>query len=270
MSEELNDLAKSAAQGVAEGLSKQIVPPVYPDLLKPATQQVGKALGTLAGVINVALSPLQAMVWGYERIGDWLAENLEEKLKGVSPDDIQTPNPAVAGPSLEALRFTANDVNLRELYANLIANAMNKNSSQLAHPGFVEIIKNLSTDEAIIFDFLASSIINPLVDVSIELDQDRGQHLLESNLMIIPPELDEKLDFRLNLSAAIVNLSRLGLIEIPSGMAYTKKSNYDTLKSQIMSRYNNRSDIIIEEKMLIMTDFGKQFKLACLSNTEPA
>jgi hypothetical protein len=50
---------------------------------------------------------------------------------------------AVAGPTIEALRFAADEPTLRELYASLLATSMTSSSRNKAHPAFVDIIKQL-------------------------------------------------------------------------------------------------------------------------------
>ncbi|HCN82981.1 MAG TPA: hypothetical protein DIT07_05075 [Sphingobacteriaceae bacterium] len=263
MNDELNDLAKAAAEGAAEGFGKSL-PPVYNDALQPAAKQVGKALGTLTGVINVALSPLQAMVWGYSKIADWLGITLEEKLKNVPPEDIKTPDPAVAGPSIEALRFAAEDLNLRDMYANLIAKSMNKHRSQEAHPGFVEVIKNLSSNDAILFKYLGGLQICPLVDVTIA-QPTGGSTPYQENVFIIPASLSSAIHGDYEYHAGINNLERLGLISIPFGKSYNMKEHYKDLKEQINSRTLPFDlKITITEKVLNLTPFGKLFLNVCV------
>ncbi|WP_368192497.1 hypothetical protein [Aeromonas sp. s8] len=48
------------------GLAKAV--PIYQDAIQPAAKEIGKALGTVAKTVNVALSPVSALVWGYEQI----------------------------------------------------------------------------------------------------------------------------------------------------------------------------------------------------------
>lgn len=265
MSDELNDLAKSAAQGAAEGFGKTVIPPIYPDLLQPATKQAGKALETLAGVINISLAPLQAMVWGYERISTWLSKSLEEKLQDVPAEKIQSPDPAVAGPSIEALRFAANDVNLRELYSNLISKSMNSDTRDLAHPAYVEIIKNLSANEAILFKTLSSMHTRPVIDVKRKLGKNDGYTLLESNVILLPKGTDALFSKGFVTSAGIINLLRLGLIDIPTGQAYTHKPHYEPLKQFINRGYQlTNLEIKLEEKVINLTVFGDQFKKVCI------
>lgn len=122
--------------------------PVYGDLIQPAAKEIGKSLGTLAKAINLTLAPVSALVWGYEKIGGFISSEMEKKLKDVPIENISTPNPVIAGATIEALRFVGSDDTLRELYTNLLASSMNLSKSDSAHPAFVEVIKQLSSSEA--------------------------------------------------------------------------------------------------------------------------
>src|SRR5690349_4676457 len=83
--------------------------PIYQDLAQPAVRQVGKALETVGKAINVALAPVGALVWGYEKCQDFISTKVADRLKDVPPEDIITPKPNVAGPAIEALRYTGHE-----------------------------------------------------------------------------------------------------------------------------------------------------------------
>ncbi len=264
MSDDLNKLAKAAAEGAAEGFGKSL-PPMYNDALQPLAKQTGKALGTLGGVINLALSPLQAMVWGYEKIGGWLSSALEEKLKKVPLDKVKTPDPAVAGPCIEALRFTAENIDLREMYANLIAKSMIVGTSHTAHPSFVEIIKNLSSDEALLFKLFTSRHSNPTIDIEMQLPDQIGTHIIERNAIIVDQFTRNRLNPLADISAGITNLERLGLITIPPSRTYVNRDLYKPLKEQFAARYEKSNiKLKFKERILEITPFGLIFKRACI------
>jgi hypothetical protein len=131
--------------------------PVYQDAIQPAARELGVALQTVVKTVHIALAPLSMLVWGYEKIGAYLEETLAEKLKHVPQEKILTPSPTVAGPILEALRFAGTEPDLRELYASLLATSMDVRTAEGAHPAFVDIIRQLSSDEARVLKFIASS-----------------------------------------------------------------------------------------------------------------
>ena len=140
--------AADAVKGLVEAV------PVYEDVLQPAAKEVGAGLQTIAKTIHIALAPVSALVWGYDKLKDYLEERLAEKLKNVPSEKLITPNPTVAVPVVESMRYTAHDPTLRELYSSLLASAMNIDTADNAHPAFVEMIRQMTPDEAKILKFI--------------------------------------------------------------------------------------------------------------------
>ncbi len=154
--------AADAVKGVAQAV------PIYQDALQPAAKEIGTALQTVAKTIHIALAPVSVLVWGYEQIRDFVNTKVAEKLKDVPPENIVTPKLNVAGPALEALRYTGHEETLRDMYANLLAASMDTRTATAAHPSFVEIIRQLTPDEARILRFLAEIKTVPLITVRAE------------------------------------------------------------------------------------------------------
>ncbi len=115
--------------------------PIYEDALQPLAKEMGKAFSTIGKTVNVAIAPLKGIIWGYEKFESFIANNLTSKLKNTSHENIITPPSYIAVPAFEALRYAGNNDILRELYANLLASSMDKETSSSAHPSFVEILK---------------------------------------------------------------------------------------------------------------------------------
>lgn len=143
--------AADAVKGILEAV------PVYQDVVQPAALQLGKGLETVAKLVQVALAPVSLVVWGYDQIRDYLEATLAGKLKDVPPDHITQPRMTIAGPIVEQLRFAADEPTLRELYAKLLATSMDARTAEEAHPAFVDIVRQLSSDEARVLRFIVSS-----------------------------------------------------------------------------------------------------------------
>ncbi len=112
----------------ATALSKAV--PIYEDAVQPLAKETGKALGTLGKAVNVALAPISLVVWGYDQMKDFLENKVTEKLENVTEDRIITPPPNVAGPAVEALKFTGHDETLQDMFANLIANSLDSKTAK--------------------------------------------------------------------------------------------------------------------------------------------
>lgn len=86
------------------GLIKAI--PIYQDALQPAAKEIGKALGTVAKTVNVALAPVSALIWGYEQFKKFVNNKVAEKLENTPEKNIITPPLHIAGPALESLKYS--------------------------------------------------------------------------------------------------------------------------------------------------------------------
>ena len=251
------------------GLVKAI--PVYDDAVQPAAKEIGKALGTIGKTVNITLAPIKILVWGYEQIENFVNEKVSDKLKNTPSERITTPPPEVVGPALESLKFTGHKEDLRNLFANLIANSMDSATLRNAHPGFVEIIKNISSEEAKILKLFTTKQTMPLIDVRDEFKDGKGGTDVLKNFSQIGA-LSGCVDIGL-VPSLLDNLCRLGLLEIPSGMYLVKEELYkpleeslevQTLKTAIEENENNK--IGFTRKYITLTTYGKQFCDTCVKD----
>lgn len=259
-------IVKQTAEAV-EGLVKAV--PVYQDLMQPTVREVGLVT---ARTVHAALAPLRGMVWGVEKIEEFLYEALNKRLTGTPPERIQTPEPTVAGPALEALRFAGNEETLREMYANLLATAMDRETAERAHPAFVDVIRQLAPDEAKIFTLVSRTraVPRPLITVyAARKDKKPGSYVVRLHFSLLGEQAGCQHPHL--TSNYVENLCRLGLIEIPPGRSYTDDNLYEPLE--------NHADVLavktkieakgeepeIGRESLLITNFGVQFYRACVA-----
>jgi len=249
------------------GLAKAV--PVYEDAVQPAAKEIGKALGTIAKTVNVALAPVSALVWGYDQIKDFVDNKVSEKLQNVPEENIVTPPPHVAGPALESLRYTGSIEELKELYANLIASSMDSATTQEAHPSFVEIIKQLSSDEAKLLTAFISTDQEPAVTIRNNRKDNSGGRDQFRNFTVLGERTGVSDHNR--IPNYLDNLSRLGLIHIPESYALIGDNIYKHLDEHpfvkaitesIDKTDDRKSDIV--HKTIIVTGLGRQFINACV------
>jgi len=251
------------------GLAKEV--PIYQDAVQPAAKEIGKALCTVTKTVNVALSPVSALIWGYDQVKDFVNNKISEKLQNVPLENIVTPPTHIAGPALESLRYTGAIEELKELYANLIASSMDSSTTERVHPSFVEIIKQLSADEAILLKAFISKNQEPIITIrsnenakDVGYDEFRhfsllGEEMNCSNHKQIPNHLD--------------NLSRLGIIEIPAQYQLSDEEFYKPLeehpfvlkiKEKILEE--DRRIPKIKRKTVILTGLGELFVDTCVQD----
>lgn len=126
---------------------------IYNDAAHPALSEVGKAI---QGLTRIALAPITGMVWGYEKISEYLDFVIPKYFEDrkIKKKNIITPELSIAVPTIEAMRYTSNHQELRQMFTNLLAASMNKETAEMIHPAFVEIIKQISPKESVFLKYL--------------------------------------------------------------------------------------------------------------------
>jgi hypothetical protein len=256
-----------AVKGIVEAV------PIYQDAVQPAAKEIGTALQTMAKTLHIVLAPVSALVWGYEQITDFISTKVAEKLKGVPIEKIATPKPNVAGPALESLRYTGHEETLRDLYANLLAASMDTRTASGAHPAFVEIIRQLTPDEARIVRLFVPKRPLPLINVRwefrVETEKERGGNDALVHFSLLGWEAD--CEYPDLTPTYIGNLCRLGLVEVPTFFEYTAPGIYEPLEQhpQVQSlkqdiEKNEKVRVEIDRKGLRITELGRQFCNVCV------
>lgn len=270
MSVDSNNNIKNTVEAVT-GLIKAI--PIYEDALQPAAKEVGKALGTLAKTIHIALAPISSLIWGYDQVKEFVTIRMAEKLKNVAEDQICTPNPNVAGPTLEALKYTGHDETLREMYANLLATSLNLSTTSMAHPAFVEVIKQLSPGEARLIQSLSTVKTYPTI-CECQKSTASKSAMFSFEVNVCKQNNDIKLQF-FNICKHILNLTTDEAFTYLDNLKRLQIVEIDESNSQIVHDSTSRlpqgkikiSPIKIiqrQSQILKFTIFGERFVHACV------
>ncbi len=242
--------------------------PIYQDAIQPVAKEVGRALGTVGKTINMALAPLSGMIWCYEKIADHLTTSLENKFKtkNIPLQNIITPDPAIAGPLVQNFQFIAEKPALREMYTNLLATAMNKDTASIAHPSYTEIIKQLTPDEAKIIKHSIPRLMYPIINIS-KIHPNNNVELIKNN--VISLSFEAKCTFPQYGDVYITNLQRFGLTIITFEKWYNTEDKYNKIKNipyvrQLISSVNtNPFKAEIQKGIFYLSPLGMQFKKAC-------
>ena len=276
----MSDDESSSPQGQVEGTIKAVTGlvkevPIYQDAIQPLAIEAGKALQTVGRTVNAALMPVRGLVWGVEKIEEFVQLRVSRKLADVPVENICTPDPAVAGPALESLRYTGHKESLSELYANLLASAMDKDTAKTAHPGFVEIIRNMSSDEARILEFVMKAKVVPIVDIKRVFLKQEGEIKIQELISTVAH--DAGCEHKELSASYIVNLERLGLVEVPRDAYLTKSDAYDriindppvkAIVEKLSSDGGEEYKGDFNKYYMKMTVFGEQFGRACVTSRD--
>lgn len=254
-------------------VTKEIAKSAYDDVGKPVAKPTGELLGLVPRAIKAALSPLEKWIISQEYNVAETKKLLEEKLKNTPPEQIQPPEPYIAVPALQYISYCMDNNELRNMYANLLANSMDSVVKNGVHPGFVEIIKQLSPDEAKILNYFSFNNMVPTISLKL-LSNQKGYKTILRNFSNIGELVDCEEPY--DISIYFNNLIRLGLIESSSGLEYlTDKTQYESLKKNSYIRATidelyipqGYKGVDFSEGFMRLTNFGKAFCNICLDKS---
>lgn len=249
---------------------KEVAKDVYADAGKPVMKPTGELVGLVPRAIKAALEPVEKWVLQREYNVAETKKLLELKLNSTSPDLIESPEPYIAVPALQYISYCMDNDELRDMYANLLANSMNKIVKNGVHPGFVEVIKQLSPDEAKILRYLSMNTVISTITLRYENDKGAGIEVIE-NFSNVGEVVGCESPFEIN--KYFDNLIRLGLVKNAGWSSLADKSEYEPLKNHphvqlhvdnLANQGGEYTKIKFRESYMSLTDFGDAFCDICL------
>ncbi|MDO8789219.1 MAG: DUF4393 domain-containing protein [Sulfuritalea sp.] len=241
---------------------------IYGDLARPGVRQAGKALETILGLGNTILWPI---AWANERTRIALDQNLEKyrvRMEAIPEERVVPIAPEIGVPIAEKLAYVR-DERLSNLYVNLLAKASDSETIHQAHPSFVNVINNLSPDEALLLEKLRVSGSVPFMTARAESPQG-SFYVLHSS--VVSKDLESGLTFPKNISAYLSNLTGLGIINLLADQWIDNKEIYAEIESASTEHFLNliqkkenstERNLVFNKGIIETTHFGLQFMAAC-------
>ena len=117
-------------------------------LEKPATT-LGEKISDLLEIIFGGITyKKQELAYKRELNFEKFKASLSEKVASVPENKRIEPEESILGPALEAAKYRIDSEELREMFAELIASSINIEKKEWVHPAFIEILRNISPDDA--------------------------------------------------------------------------------------------------------------------------
>lgn len=236
----------------------------YSDI-RPIVQPVTKCIGA---IIELAVNPV---IFYSEKARVNFKHRLEEykkKMEDVKEEDKCEVHPEIGVPIMQVLHYTTND-DIAEMFTNLLASASVHYTAGNAHPAFVEIIKQMSPDEAKIVQFLQK---NQVVGyVSLRANKKDGMSFVTPVLKDVGIAELVPLMYIMNVKIYISNLLSLGIIADAGDVYLDDKEMYNQIikynnledikeKYESMDEYSN---VEIDEGYYYVTEIGNLFINSC-------
>ncbi len=232
---------------------------------KQAGAEVGKVLVTVTKALNNVLLPLAALNNGFDRARAYFdkrfGEDVAEKTKQIPPEKLIEPKILIAGPIIQNLAFTLEDPPLKEMYLELLGKSMDERQQGKAHPAFVEIIRQITSEEA--KELKAVLRANQIAIAIIHEARPGGGSIYRYEHLLDWRDADDKPALNPKLPMMIVNWIRLGLIEVNYDRWLSDDHHYEWMEHRpelITIKQRSPQDSITTQKgILSVTSFGKEF-----------
>jgi hypothetical protein len=200
---------------------------------REAAAHIGEAAVTLAKTINNALLPLAAANFAIEKarkyFADKFGDDLSAKAATIPADQIVEPKASIAVPALQSLAFCFEEADLKEMYLNLLATSMDKRVTSNAHPAFVEVIRQLSAEEAALLKSVLAGQADSIsiVRAILKTEGVQGFTVLQNHILRTADSDSGDLVSIPGLPAIVENWQRLGLIVVNYGERLASDTAYD-------------------------------------------
>lgn len=245
---------------------KALLPPsVVENLLGPASDAIGKTLGgVLYGIFQW---PIKYGIVKKAEFDD-LAYRTSQKYKEIPQQNRTSEKAGLALKALEESKYQLNEKELREMFAQLIANSFDNRITPRISPRFSTILSQLSSLDADFFKFIATEYQNTVVyGYFIQHDNDHwGPY---RNISLKYYDSSRKFGKKMLGSfptESVDTLSSLGIIKedemsIPAAPIFNEKYTEleQRIRHSIFETIPDNELVEFQKGCVRLTSFGKDF-----------
>lgn len=209
----------------------------------------------------------------YEQLTKEILQEVTVILEQREEKNIVYPNRDIFIPAMQTLTNKFEREDIRKMFTKLLANSMDKNTKEKVHPSFIEVLKNMDSLDATLFKKLLEKkdeyikVINPNIGI------------IGTNRVYIDALPEWYIGLKLNnydmfnISTSLVNLNRLGLIDLmferTAGL-----EEYDILEKNqdlinVLAKYqklnpDKKLELRNKRSIINITEYGKKLAEICL------
>ncbi|MCL2556007.1 MAG: DUF4393 domain-containing protein [Firmicutes bacterium] len=257
---------------------------VYDDGLKPAVKNAGGFFGALTGFFNhVVAAPLHKLNARFEIKTKAFINDLEKEYENIPVENRQEAPINILVPILDSLKARLDEEELKNMFTKLLKNSMDNRVSDKCHPAYVNVINQLSSNDArLLKDMANDKINNAVVYTKLKdkiLDGIYQLNVIDGNY-ILALKQDDKQTEKLTIgkiNKSISSLKRLGIIKIENADIENHKGENKIFKdlrdiqqeilkdllSKDQNYYSSHTDMVWK-----FTSFGKEFIETCIGFNE--
>ncbi len=246
-----------------------LIPMIYRDAFQPGVKQLGIALENVIGLVPALTLPAKYVS---EKAQALMASHLEayrKKLEAKSAEKIIPARAEIAAPIFQKLAYTE-DVNLANLFIELLTKASHIDEENVVHPSFISLIGDLSSDEALILKYLSTALSDGNDFCALNLNRTHPEATSYEELMGPYTDWDLYVDLHAdeNLPVYLQNMIRLGILEYRRDSEVTgEQERYARMKTRFSAFPVDRQGWSLElvTGAICVTAYGRLFIKACTS-----
>ncbi|KWI50895.1 hypothetical protein WM06_17065 [Burkholderia cepacia] len=244
----------------------------------PQVKQAGANLAKTAVVVtetvNNLLLPLALVNAGVARARRYFetkfAQDFEETVTArIPPEHLQEPKMAIAGPVMQGLAYDHEEPDLKALYLELLASAMDSRNANVVHRGFIDIIRQIDPGEAHLLRVMMRGDRQPICQLVVKVVPGGGQIVLAQHVMALTNSVTKAPEVVNGFQVMVDNWIRLGLFRVDYAESFTDESQYAWVTNrpeyiQALADFEGCSNrqVAIVHGIISTTYFGRQFAQA--------
>ncbi|MBF0714533.1 DUF4393 domain-containing protein [Gemella sp. GH3] len=196
-------------------------------------------------------------------------KNIVDEVLKIPDENIQEPRMNILGPALEASKYYIDDEELRLLFSKLVASSMDNSKNNISQPAFVEIIKQMTPlDAQNLISLYKRNSKNAMVTSIHLIDKDTNNYSIIFEHFYL---YNNNSTNYYQIATSLVNLKRLGLINIDYSIHLSDKERYNIFEKnlfylEIKNSINKteNQEVILQKGLITITNFGLDFCEICL------
>lgn len=257
---------KDQLQSATSRLPDTVKAEAYRDLAQPAARRIGRWLGALCGRLDKYSAKMEAE-------NQAAVDTILKHYASVPTEFRTNPKPQITYAAEQAFCLSTGEPELQQLFVNLIKSCCDSRTAHGVLPSFVQIISQLTPDEAKILKYLFSDKdMNgraPVIKLRADFqDLKKGGNDLTGPISSL--YWKAKCEFPNNGTIYLDNLQRLKLVNVDMTSHFTDLNLYRETECIVkiddyIKRINEVSDrkLTIIRGIIKLTDFGLALCVAC-------
>lgn len=248
---------------------------IYDDGLSRPIKTVGNGLDMCLNFVGAIFSPV---MYEYIQNAEYKKQEIDKKLSdkyNKIPEANRTePRMNIMGPAVELLKYNLDENHIKDIFVNIMSNEMNTENQKNVLPSYIEIVKQLSKDDAKMLNSLYELYKSKeTTQLALEIIRARPSDSPSSYVDIdkyIIGNANRKNNITslhtIKLSPIIFdNLARLEIIKIHDDKYIPDIDMYDIAFDSIKYKYDNIENykIYYEKGIFEITEYGINFIKIC-------